>query len=149
MLTNPHIIDPVTFQEVVDPFANGQITFLGPTAASRSITLHKGKSYIPGGVDPPYVSFSNETHQSVKRYAKSLTDHEKAMLFWNRDASRMEVYVKDQDEFQTLAGVSIEDASLRETVNELRAENERLERKLASYAALEQRIEALERAVPR
>lgn len=147
VLTNPHIIDPVTFQEIADPFANGQITFLGPTAASRSITLHKGKSYMPGGVDPPYVSFSNETHDSIKGHAVGLTDHENAMLFWNNDAGRMEVYVKDEDAFKTLGGQPLADRSPRQDASELLAENERLRRKLADYAELERRVEQLERTV--
>lgn len=66
-----------------------------------------GKGTFTGGVDPPYISFSEETHESIREYAREVTVHEKVMQFWNGDAHRMEVYVINEDAFYTITGEKI------------------------------------------
>ncbi len=63
-----------------------------------------GKATFTGGVDPPYISFSAESHRTIREYAKDLDPHEVVMLFWNDDAKRMQVYARDDDAFYTLDG---------------------------------------------
>ena len=63
-----------------------------------------GKATITGGVDPPYVSFSGESHKSIRRYAEDVDEHEKAMLFWNNESHRIEVYAIDEDKFYDITG---------------------------------------------
>lgn len=62
-----------------------------------------------GGIDPPYISFTAETRESVKEYAKKVEEHEKVMLFWNKETKRFEVYVIDEDKFYTITGELIEE----------------------------------------
>jgi hypothetical protein len=52
----------------------------------------KNKIYAPGGIDPPYVSFSAESHETIREHAKTV----------------MEVYVIDEDRFYTITGQSAE-----------------------------------------
>lgn len=68
-----------------------------------------GKGTFSGGVDPPYISFSEETHESIRAYAEEVDEHEKVMQFWNGEAHRMEVYVINEDAFYTLTGEPIEE----------------------------------------
>jgi hypothetical protein len=63
-----------------------------------------GKATITGGVDPPYVSFSKESHNSIREFAKDVEDHEEVMQFWNGDSHRMEIYDISEDVFYTLTG---------------------------------------------
>ena len=63
-----------------------------------------GKATITGGVDPPYVSFSKESHTSIREFAKDVEDHEEVMQFWNGDSHRMEIYVISENLFYTLTG---------------------------------------------
>lgn len=63
-----------------------------------------GKGTFSGGVDPPYISFSKESHESIREYALNVEDHEEVMQFWNGDAHRMEIYVISEDAFYTLTG---------------------------------------------
>lgn len=63
-----------------------------------------GKATITGGVDPPYVSFSKESHASIREFAKDVEDHEEVMQFWNGDSHRMEIYDISEDVFYTLTG---------------------------------------------
>ncbi len=67
-----------------------------------------GKATITGGVDPPYISFSAESHESIREYARSVDEHEKVMQFWNSDAHRLEVYVIAEDRFYTITGEPID-----------------------------------------
>ena len=62
-----------------------------------------------GGVDPPYISFSDESHESIRQYAKEVEEHEKVMQFWNGKAHRMEVYVISEDKFYTITGELVEE----------------------------------------
>jgi hypothetical protein len=77
-------------------------TFVGP------VTID-GKLTATGGVDPPYVSYSKETHESIREYAQYVEDHEEVMQFWNGDSHRMEVYVISEDLFYTITGELIEE----------------------------------------
>ena len=52
-----------------------------------------GKATITGGIDPPYISFSNESHESIRQHAEEVEEHEKVMQFWNGEAHKMEVCV--------------------------------------------------------
>jgi len=63
-----------------------------------------GKATVMGGVDPPYVSFSNETHDSIRLFAGEVHEHEKVMIFWNGETERMELYVIGEDNFYTFTG---------------------------------------------
>jgi len=66
-----------------------------------------GKLTAIGGVDPPYVSFSAETHDSIKQLSQNLNEHEEVMLFWNIDNHQFEVYEKSQDAFYTMDGKEV------------------------------------------
>lgn len=68
-----------------------------------------GKVTAPGGIDPPYVSFSNETHASIRAFAKDIESHEEVMQFWNAPLHRLEVYVIAEDRFYTLVGDLVEE----------------------------------------
>ncbi len=73
-----------------------------------SVTID-GKLTALGGVDPPYVSFSKESHESIRQYAEYVEDHEEVMQFWNGDFHRMEIYVISEDVFYTITGELIEE----------------------------------------
>ena len=68
-----------------------------------------GKTTIPGGIDPPYVSFSGETHESIREYAKNAEKKEETMLFWSAENHRLEIYVINEDKFYTIIGEPIAD----------------------------------------
>lgn len=68
-----------------------------------------GKVNAGGGVDPPYVSFSAETQDTIKQFAKEVNDHEEVMFFWNVDSKRFEVYHIAENVFYTLTGDRIEE----------------------------------------
>ncbi len=87
--------DPITFTERMVINNNGNVSI-------------GGKLTVTGGVDPPYVSFSDESHGSIRELAKEVEEHEKVMQFWNGKAHRMEVYVIEEDKFYTIAGELIE-----------------------------------------
>jgi len=83
---------------------------LGIGTTNPTSKLHViGKGTFTGGVDPPYVSFSKESHESIRQYARDVEDHEEAMQFWNGEAHRMEIYVISEDAFYTLTGDLVED----------------------------------------
>jgi len=72
-------------------------------------TTIDGKLTVTGGIDPPYISFSKETHESIREYAKYVEDHEEVMQFWNGDTHRMEIYVISEDVFYTITGELMEE----------------------------------------
>ncbi len=74
-----------------------------------ALIFNGAKATFPGGIDPPYVSFSDESHQSIKEFAKNVEDHEKVMQFWNGDSHRMEIYDISEDKFYTMTGELIEE----------------------------------------
>jgi hypothetical protein len=85
--------------------SNGNV---GIGTTSPTSKLHViGKATITGGIDPPYISFSNETYESIRDYAKDVEEHEKAMLFWNDKTHRIEVYDINEDKFYTITGEQI------------------------------------------
>ncbi|UCH88837.1 MAG: hypothetical protein JSV49_11445 [Thermoplasmata archaeon] len=71
--------------------------------------IFEGKITVSGGVDPPFVSFSDETYTSIREYAKNVEDHEEVMIFWNGNANRMEIYVIAEDKFYTITGQLIDE----------------------------------------
>ena len=84
----------------IDPNGNVGIGTTNPTAKLDV----NGKGHFSGGVDPPYISFSNESHESIRQYAKTVAEHEKVMQFWNEKYHRMEIYVISEDKFYTING---------------------------------------------
>jgi len=68
-----------------------------------------GKGTFTGGIDPPYVSFTSESHESIRKRAKDVEEHEKVMQFWNGNKHRLEVYVIEEDRFYTIRGELIEE----------------------------------------
>ena len=66
-----------------------------------------GKLTVTGLIDPPAITFSAETHDSIKQLAIGVSDHEEVMQFWNGDNNRFEVYVILQDAFYTLDGKEV------------------------------------------
>ncbi len=66
-----------------------------------------GKLTVTGLIDPPAITFSAETHDSIKQLAQNVEDHEEVMQFWNGDNNRFEVYVISQDVFYTFDGQEV------------------------------------------
>lgn len=67
------------------------------TIAINTVTFHDGKISAPGGIDPPYMSFSLETRDGIKKRSKKCKDD--IMLFYNSNKERLEIYVKNEDKF--------------------------------------------------
>lgn len=86
-----------------DARVQGNLQVQGSTVITGSLDV-LGKATFTGGVDPPYVSFSDESHESIREYANDVVEHEKVMLFWNEEAFRIEVYVIAEDNFYTITG---------------------------------------------
>jgi hypothetical protein len=66
-----------------------------------------GKLTSDGGNDPPYVLYNRETRESIKeRVAKEVSADklDGAVLFWNGDDLRFEVYLPARGEFRDLNG---------------------------------------------
>ena len=66
-----------------------------------------GKLTSDGGNDPPYVLYNKETRESIKRrVAKEVAGDklEGAVLFWNGETERFEVYLPAKGEFRDLQG---------------------------------------------
>lgn len=78
------------------------LNIVGPTTID-------GKLTVTGGIDPPYISYSKETHESIREYAKYVDDHEEVMQFWNGDTHRMEIYAISEDVFYSITGELIEE----------------------------------------
>lgn len=77
-----------------------------------------GKMTSDGGYDPPYVLYDNESREAiVERIAKEVPEEklDAAVLFWNGDDSRFEVYLPAKGEFRNLLG------ELLATVDDLKA----------------------------
>jgi len=83
---------------------------VGIGTTSPTAKLHViGKAIITGGVDPPYISFSDESHESIRQFARNVEKHEKVMQFWNGKTHRTEIYVIEEDKFYTISGELIEE----------------------------------------
>jgi len=60
-----------------------------------------------GGIDPPYVLYDNETRQSIiERVAKRIPRDkwDGAVLFWNGEDLRFEIYLPSRGEFRDIQG---------------------------------------------
>ena len=94
--------------------ANSFLTDMGGTSGVGTWEIRdfnvrmNGKLTATGGVDPPYVSFSAESYESIREYAEDVEDHEEVMVFWNAKNHRMEVYDITEDKFYTITGEGIE-----------------------------------------
>ena len=86
---------------------NGDI--FGHTGHISGNLVVDGKITASGGIDPPYISFSAESHKSIREYAKEVEPHEKVMQFWNGKFHRIEIYVISEDKFYTITGESVEE----------------------------------------
>ncbi|MCD6595065.1 hypothetical protein J7L68_05245 [bacterium] len=66
-----------------------------------------GKLTAIGGVDPPYVLYDSETREAIKARIVKEVPKEKltgAVLFWNGESKRFEVYLPTEGEFLDLQG---------------------------------------------
>lgn len=67
-----------------------------------------GKATITGGVDPPYVSFTSETRQTIaETHVKDVKPEEEVMQFWNTETQRFEFYHLKKKKFFTFDGTEI------------------------------------------
>ncbi len=109
-VSNVAVIDATKIGTGTIPNMQFQIGGVEKMRLDTSGNLHVfGKATITGGVDPPYISFSDESHESIRTFAKDVDEHEKVMQFWNRAAHRMEVYVIEEDRFYTVTGELVEE----------------------------------------
>jgi hypothetical protein len=77
-----------------------------------------GKLTSDGGNDPPYVLYNSETREAIRNRVEREVPKEKqdgAVLFWNGETCRFEVYLPEEGEFRDLQG------NLLATVEELTA----------------------------
>jgi hypothetical protein len=66
-----------------------------------------GKLTSDGGNDPPYVLYNNETRDSIiKRVANEVPNDklDGAVLFWNGEKMRLEIYLPSKGEFRDILG---------------------------------------------
>jgi hypothetical protein len=66
-----------------------------------------GKLASDGGVDPPYVLYDKETRSAIVERIRAEVPEEKrdgAVLFYNGEESRLEVYFPERGEFRDLLG---------------------------------------------
>ena len=93
-------------QQVMTWLYNGNV---GIAMTNPQSTLDvNGHGHFSQGVGPPYVSYSNESHESIRKYAKTVYKGDTVMEFWNATSHRMEVYVISENKFYTLDGQSAE-----------------------------------------
>ena len=67
-----------------------------------------GKLTVGGGVDPPYVSFTSENHDTIREMAQDVEEKEEVMVFWNTEKKQMEVFIIAEDTFYTFDGTIVE-----------------------------------------
>jgi hypothetical protein len=83
---------------------------VGIGTANPTSNLHViGKGTFTGGIDPPYISFTEESHESIRQFAKTVESHEKVMQFWNGKKHRIELYVIEENKFYTISGEAAEE----------------------------------------
>jgi len=92
--------------EVGDDISGSKAIFESLTVGPEPLNVF-GKATFSGGVDPPYVSFSGETHDSIKQFARDVSDYEEVMQFWNTDNHQFEIYVIAEDSFYTFFGEKV------------------------------------------
>jgi hypothetical protein len=76
------------FDDVVTSSAN--LTVTGNLQVNGKITA-------TGGVDPPYVSYTNESCDTIKQMYQDDEVKDNVMQFWNIDNRRFEYYLADKD----------------------------------------------------
>jgi hypothetical protein len=85
---------------------------IGVTNPAYTLTVNgdvfcNGKLYAAGGIDPPYVLYDKETRESIiERVAREVPEDklDGAVLFWNGDDLRFEIYLPAKGEFWDLQG---------------------------------------------
>jgi len=92
--------------EVGGDISGSQAIFESLTVGPEPLNVF-GKATFSGGVDPPYVSFSGETHDSIKQFARDVSEYEEVMQFWNTDNHQFEIYVIAEDSFYTFFGEKV------------------------------------------
>lgn len=88
--------------------ATGDPDIITSTYATNTMTGDlnvTGKITATGGVDPPYVSYSDQTHKSIINFSKSC--HDNVMQFWCNTHKRMEIYIIKEDQFYTFEGIKL------------------------------------------
>lgn len=60
-------------------------------------TYITGKLYVDGGVDPPYVSFTDENCETIKQRYIDEEVKDNIMLFWNSDNMQFEYYLAEEN----------------------------------------------------
>ncbi len=98
------VLDPTSPPFVVNSSGNVGIGITSPTSKLHVV----GKATITGGIDPPYVSFSDETRESIIKRAENIEEHEKVMMFWNSQTKSMEVYNIQEGAFYSIGGEKLD-----------------------------------------
>jgi len=92
--------------------------YFGDRSSTYDVNLYRSaantlktddKLTVVGGVDPPYVSYSGETHKSILKFAETVEGHEEVMQFWNKETERFEYYHLKKKKFYTMDGKLIEE----------------------------------------
>ncbi len=97
-----------------------------------------GKLTSDGGNDPPYVLYNKETRDSIiERVAREVPEDklDGAVLFWNSDYLRFEVYLPAKGEFRDLQGNLLTE-NLENSDNNLHQKIADLEARIATLEAL-------------
>ena len=63
-----------------------------------------GKITAVGGVDPPYVSYSDESCNSIRAMYKRDAVKDNVMQFWNASERRFDYYLADEDKCYPMGG---------------------------------------------
>ena len=85
---------------VVEPPAETMLAVMGDIYCD-------GKLFSVGGVDPPYVLYDNESREAIIDRVDQEVPEDKldgAVLFWNGDHLRFEIYLPERGEFRDLQG---------------------------------------------
>ena len=84
-------------------FFNENVIFHGSVYMRDDLTV-LGKINAVGGVDPPYISFSKESFDSIRKMSIDV-DQDEVMQFWSSEFNRMLIYDIEQDKFFDFNGV--------------------------------------------
>lgn len=99
---------PAPYGAYEDLDVSGDLTVGGDLVLTGNLNCDRKGTFL-GGIDPPYISFSSESHESIRERAKDVEEHEKVMQFWNSEEHRLELYVIEEDRFYTITGDLIEE----------------------------------------
>ncbi len=110
---NPDLADAVM---TIQNNGNVGIGTTSPTSKLHVIgDIHcTGKLTSDGGNDPPYVLYDKECRAAIiERVAHEVPDEKRdgAVLFWNGDEMRLELYLPERGEFRDLLGNLLAEAS--------------------------------------